>query len=126
MKAKKTAMKDEPGREGGALSNTEDSLACVTRHELETLFRATLATWGEEAQYDQAVEECAELIAALKHYKRRRIDTTQLAEELADVTLMVGQLSWMLGNDLVESAVDRKLIKLRKLLAAEEQNCGNQ
>ncbi len=118
-------MKDEPGRGGGALSSSADLLACVTRHELEPVFRATLATWGEEAQYDQAVEECAELIAALKHYKRRRIDTTQLAEELADVTLMVGQLSWMLGNDLVESALARKLIKLRELLSAEEQNGGN-
>jgi len=122
MNATGSAMMDEPERDGIDMPSSVKSPAGVTRRELEPVFRATLASWGEEAQYDQAVEECAELIAALKHYKRRRIDANQLAEELADVTLMVGQLSWMLGNDLVESAVARKLIKLRKLLSAEEQN----
>jgi NTP pyrophosphatase (non-canonical NTP hydrolase) len=84
--------------------------------DLEPVFQATLAKWGEEAQYDQAVEECAELIAALKHFKRRRIGPEHLIEELADVTLMVGQLSWMLGSDRVADAIERKLAKLHGLL----------
>jgi len=29
------------------------------------LYEATLRKWGEAAQFDQAVEECAELITAL-------------------------------------------------------------
>lgn len=89
--------------------------------DLEPVFKATLAKWGEEAQYDQAVEECAELITALKHFKRRRIEAAQLVEELADVALMVGQLSWMLGSDQVAGAMERKLEKLHRLLAEEEQ-----
>ena len=36
----------------------------------EHIYRATLEKWGEQAQHDQTVEECAELIAALKHYRR--------------------------------------------------------
>ena len=88
--------------------------------ELEPVFRATLAKWGEEAQYDQAVEECAELIAALKHYKRRRIGVEHLVEELADVALMIGQLSWMLGPGLVAEAVERKLAKLNRLLEGKD------
>ena len=119
-------MSDAPGQEGRSRSVAGSAAERNQRRDLEPVFRATLATWGEEAQYDQAVEECAELIAALKHYKRRRIDTARLAEELADVTLMVGQLSWMLGNDLVESAIDRKLIKLRELLASEEGKQGSE
>ncbi len=89
--------------------------------DLEPVFKATLAKWGEEAQYDQAVEECAELITALKHFKRRRIKAAQLVEELADVALMVGQLSWMLGSDQVARAMESKLEKLNRLLAEEEQ-----
>jgi len=88
--------------------------------ELEDIYRASLDKWGEEAQFDQAVEECAELITALKHYKRRRISVGQLAEELADVTLMVGQLTWMLGEDRVAQALAAKLDKLRTLLGAGE------
>lgn len=87
--------------------------------DLETLYRASLARWGAEGQYDQAVEECAELITALKHFKRGRIGEDELAAELADVTLMVGQLTWMLGRDLVEQAMSAKIGKLQALLAKE-------
>ncbi|PLX78764.1 MAG: antitoxin [Desulfuromonas sp.] len=80
------------------------------------LYRATLEKWGEEAQYDQAVEECAELIACLKHFKRNKVGDDRIVDELADVTLMVGQLTWMFGPDRVEQAIERKLEKLRNLL----------
>lgn len=86
--------------------------------DLEVLYRATLDRWGTDAQYDQAVEECAELITALKHFKRNRIGVEELAEELADVTLMIGQLTWMVGPDRVAKAMDGKIEKLQGLLAA--------
>lgn len=89
-----------------------------------SIYRATLEKWGEQAQYDQAVEECAELIAALKHYRRDKIDRQAVIDELADVTLMVGQLTWMFGNDEVEKAVQEKLSKLDKLLTADEPQEG--
>ena len=73
------------------------------------IYRAALDKWGEEAQYDQAVEECAELIAALKHYKRDKVDRQQIVDELADVALMVGQLSFMLGEQRVEEAIEAKI-----------------
>lgn len=84
--------------------------------EYQSIYRATLAKWGEAAQYEQMVEECAELIAALKHFQRGKIDRYQLIDELADVQLMVGQLIWMLGEDEVQAAMGKKLLKLQKLL----------
>jgi len=84
------------------------------------LYRATLEKWGERAQYDQAVEECAELIAGLKHFQRGKLDRQQVIEELADVSLMLGQLSYMFGEDEVAVAVQRKLVKLSRLLNEEE------
>jgi len=80
------------------------------------IFREAVNKWGEEAQYDQMIEECAELIVALKHLKRGKIDRQEVINELADVTLMVGQLTWMLGEDEVNSAIQKKLQKLEKLL----------
>lgn len=80
------------------------------------IYRATLEKWGTEAQYDQAIEECAELIAALKHFKRGRIGEEGVVAELADVWLMVHQLAFMLGEEKVEQAVREKLEKLRGLL----------
>lgn len=84
--------------------------------DLTQVYRATLAKWGEEAQYDQMVEECAELIASLKHFKRDKVGAETIIDELADVTLMVGQLTWMLGAEKVNLAIGRKLDKLRNLL----------
>ncbi|MEA3363514.1 MAG: antitoxin, partial [Thermodesulfobacteriota bacterium] len=72
---------------------------------MEQLYQATLAKWGEDAQYDQAVEECAELIAALKHFRRGKVDQQAVIDELADVTLMLGQLTWMFGTKPVDEAV---------------------
>ncbi len=92
----------------------------MTRHE--AIYRAALRKWGEEAQFDQAVEECAELIAALKHLKRDKVGRQQVIDELADVALMVGQLSFMLGEDRVEQAIEAKLTKLKGLLANDESS----
>ena len=80
------------------------------------IYQKTIMTWGEEAQYDQMIEECAELIAALKHFKRGKIEQQDVINELADVTLMVGQLTWMVGEENVHAAVEQKIKKLEKLL----------
>lgn len=85
--------------------------------DLEEIYRATLNKWGTEAQYDQAIEECAELITALKHLKRNKVGEDQIVSELADVTLMIGQLTWMFGPQKVEQAIAAKLVKLKNLLA---------
>jgi NTP pyrophosphatase (non-canonical NTP hydrolase) len=83
---------------------------------MEKLYQETLKKWGEDAQYDQAVEECAELIAALKHYRRGKVDQQAVIDELADVTLMIGQLTWMFGARDVEESIKRKREKLDQLL----------
>ena len=85
--------------------------------QLEDIYQATLDKWGEDAQYDQAVEECAELITALKHYRRGKADRQAVIAELADVTLMIGQLTWMFGTEEVERAKNSKISKLDKLLS---------
>jgi NTP pyrophosphatase (non-canonical NTP hydrolase) len=86
--------------------------------QLEQIYQATLDKWGEDAQYDQAVEECAELITALKHYRRGKVDRRAVIAELADVTLMIGQLTWMFGADAVNREIAEKLAKLDQLLSA--------
>jgi len=93
-------------------------MACQSDETMnyETIYQATLAKWGEEAQYDQAVEECAELITALKHFRRGKVDAGAVIAELADVTLMLGQLSYMFGDQKVAAAVENKLHKLQELL----------
>lgn len=80
------------------------------------IYQQTIQKWGEEAQCDQAVEECAELIATLKHYRREKVDSQVVVDEVADVFLMVGQLIYMFGEERVGAAVGAKLEKLQELL----------
>jgi len=86
--------------------------------EYRQIYRKTIERWGVEAQHDQAIEECAELITTLQHYRRHRVDEDHVADELADVFLMLGQLVHMFGEDRVKAAVDRKLSKLKILLSS--------
>ena len=85
--------------------------------ELTEIYEASLAKWGVEGQYDQAIEECAELITALLHLRRQRVDDEHVIAELADVTLMVGQLTYMFGAERVAKAKADKVAKLKVLLS---------
>ena len=57
--------------------------------ELEILLTA-IRTYGEKAQEDVAIEECAELIQAISHKHRGR--QHNIPEEIADVEIMLEQL----------------------------------
>ncbi len=83
------------------------------------IYQRTLKKWGEQAQFDQAIEECAELIAALQHFARGKVDRDAVINELADVYLMVGQLMYMFGEAELEAAVQKKIAKLDVLLNAD-------
>lgn len=84
------------------------------------LYQRTIDKWGIDAQCDQAVEECAELIATLKHFKRGKVTEEAIIDELADVYLMLGQLIYMFGEDKLDDAVERKIVKLEKMLAEND------
>ncbi len=87
-------------------------------HERD-IYRKSLARWGEDAQFQQAIEECAELIVTLQHFARGRVGRQTVIDELADVSLMVGQLAYMFGEAELEAAIDKKIAKLERLLAEE-------
>lgn len=82
----------------------------------QQIYAKTISKWGEKAQYDQAIEECAELIATLQHFARGKVDRDTVVDELADVYLMVGQLAYMFGEDRLTAAVESKIAKLQLLL----------
>ncbi len=98
--------------------------------DMQLIYKKTISRWGNDAQYDQMVEECAELITALKHFRRGKVNQQAVVDELADVTLMLGQLTWMFGTERVEDAVQLKLQKLDQLLntpdpKTEEESHGD-
>jgi NTP pyrophosphatase (non-canonical NTP hydrolase) len=65
------------------------------------------------------LEECAELILAIQHHRRNRNSLEAVAEEIADVEIMCGQLRLMVGNELVDKQKVAKLKRLSKRLDKE-------
>lgn len=66
----------------------------------DSLFRDAIRKWGWPAQLAQLQEECAELIAAVSHIRRRREGALQeLIEELVDVHIMIRQIEEYLDEN---------------------------
>lgn len=93
---------------------------------------ASICVWaikmfGEDAQTDMVIEEMAELTKALLKLRRKRRsgigydepELVDVAEETADVLIMLVQLLRIYGSDfaeLVEVNVDEKIKRLKKRL----------
>lgn len=82
------------------------------------LLKAAISTYGAEAQEQVAMEECAELIQAISHKHRGR--PHNIAEEIADVDIMLAQLR-IINNceDEVSRYIDEKLRRLIRRLTDE-------
>ncbi len=78
------------------------------------LYKKTVELWGVETQIKQAIEECSELITALCHKERGRIDWADVAKEVADVEIMCSQLREIVGPEIVDQCKDKQLSRLRE------------
>lgn len=94
--------------------------------ELNKLYKDCLEFWGYERQLRMLQEECAELILEASHYLRPdKCNFDKLVEELADVQLMVNQLSKFVGEDKVKAMMDVKSEYINeKLQEAKEKVNG--
>lgn len=97
---------------------------CELNYYKNILNRA-LKTYGIHAQLDQTIEECAELIVAIRHSQRNdRIDCAQehqdaIISEIADVQIMLDQLKLVFGRKIVEAEYYKKLNRLEERLKQE-------
>jgi NTP pyrophosphatase (non-canonical NTP hydrolase) len=83
----------------------------------ERILRATIEHYGGSGQQLKAIEELSELIRALA----RANDPENIAEEMADVRIMLDQLEIIFGNhDEVKRWEFRKLQRLNRRLKAAE------
>lgn len=86
------------------------------------IFRNAIQVFGRTAQCVVAIEELAELQKALTKFLRGKIDSENLAEEMADTGIMLDQITLIFDN---RSAVDewrtQKVARLRSLSDKTEQ-----
>lgn len=86
----------------------------------ETVLKRAIRSYGQEAQMAVVQEECAELIVAISHFLRRRVDDKVVIEEIADVQVMVNQMKIMFGAEAVQKVYEEKVLRLSGRLDKEE------
>lgn len=88
----------------------------MNTQEINKILTDTIYTYGEDSQIWMAIEEMSELSNALAKYRRGRATNEDVCEEIADVAIMIIQLSKIFGPDDVSDFFERKLDRLDKRL----------
>lgn len=97
----------------------------MNKQERLAIYDACEKKWGKIAQYDQCIEEMAELTVAISKLKRKtcygeytnnlKIEENFI-EEIADVSLCIEQLTHWVGEEKVRKVLEEKLTKLSQYL----------
>lgn len=77
-----------------------------------SVFRKAIDRYGVHNQKDMLVEECAELIVAIKHEKRERVEAIHVMEEIADVWIMLNQIMMTYDKDTMRQAIVDKIKRI--------------
>lgn len=80
----------------------------------QQIIREAIDTYGYDSQRWMAIEEMAELSNALAKRRRGRASINDIISEIADVRIMMAQLSYLYGEKQVEEEIDRKLLRLKE------------
>ena len=92
----------------------------MTREERQKVYDEAEQLWGKVAQYDQCIEEMAELTVAINKYKRHVLYNEEmdnkkvidnLIEEIADVKMCIEQMSAYMGEENVDNVLEQKMQK---------------
>ena len=93
----------------------------INYEDRKKIYQAALNKWGVDLQTMMAVEEMSELTKEICKIKRGKMDLDALADEIADVTIMLEQLREIYGlNDAVCDHMDAKILRLQSRVGGVE------
>jgi len=87
----------------------------------EAILDGALGLWGLHHQIGKVSEECGELLTSLNQFNENRATKEAVAEEVADVIIMMAQMSKAFGDELVQSFIDKKLSRLSVRIASRSE-----
>ena len=81
------------------------------------IYEDAITKWGPEHQTIIAIEEMSELAKEICKHERGRENKDQIADEVADVTIMLEQVKMMFGiSDEVNRCIVAKVARLKRRL----------
>ena len=90
--------------------------------EINKILTDAIEIYGEDSQIWMTIEEMSELGNALAKYRRGRVTREDICEEIADVIIMMIQLSKIFDQDYISNYLESKLDRLDKRLAKYRNN----
>ena len=90
------------------------------------LYAKAIVAWGAEAQLLMLCEESNELALAVHHYLRGRTDRGHIAEEIADVELMLEQIKALFGADFTDLVRKWRVTKRMRLQTTLAKAAGGE
>ena len=100
----------------------------MTQNERVEAYDKFTEVWGKISQYNQAIEEMAELTQTLCKLTRPDLQdkhdkyVEHTKEEIADVLNCVEQLEYMFGHDEIEKLRDYKLNRTLDVIKKDANN----
>jgi len=83
------------------------------------IYEQTIKKFDLGLQISMMVEECAELIVELQHFRRGRGSGLAVCGEIADVEIMCAQMRVIFGSTRVDRVKVLKLQRLKELIGEE-------
>lgn len=90
-------------------------------YERQNILGNALMLFGYDAQIELAIEEMGELLVAINHHKRGRVDVSAVQEEIADVKIAMDQLAMIYGEEGVSEFEKKKLERLKNRIVIRLQ-----
>lgn len=103
----------------------------MVREERLKIYKEAKEIWGLVGQYDQCIEEMAELTVALNKYKRKTLHNeyqgqdeieNNVIEEIADVFICIEEMANLFGEDKVNAAIEQKMLKFKNEIDKMRRN----
>ena len=90
----------------------------------DEVYKDAVTQFGEEKQLDVAIEELSELITAIQHFRRSKAKRGAVLDEIADVTIMLGQLRYIfnINSEELKEIQSKKVILLLEKLSKGNTN----
>lgn len=101
----------------------ENYLIAEDSEELKKLYKEASEKFGNDLQMYLLFEEIGELISSICKFKRKRVNTEKISEEIADLELMLGETKFLFRlNEKIEKIKKEKIERLKKRLKEKFKN----
>ncbi len=91
--------------------------------EYKRMLKEAIETDGLQFCLDCLQEEAAELIVAINHLRRKRVDTRKVIEEMANVSLMLDMCKLGINDEIgFQNEIDSKSKKIGESIKWKKQS----